>query len=127
MNSNLSSVGWSEDLKGGKAVCLSGIFEKLSYKVRKALFVEPVKCSFTTAKCTLTFDRDGVSNMHFLIQSIGRDVPVVQPSRSTEIIEHSELPVALQQQKEIFIIPTVRLSNLLQSEIHVVLSDKGKE
>ncbi|BBH07848.1 Protein of unknown function D, partial [Prunus dulcis] len=50
---NSLSVEWSDDLKGGKAVRLSGIFDRLSYRVRNALFTESVKCSFSTAQCTL--------------------------------------------------------------------------
>ncbi|XP_048335348.2 uncharacterized protein LOC107424724 isoform X3 [Ziziphus jujuba] len=126
MNSkNSFSVEWSEDLKGEKAVRLSGIFDKLSYKVRKALFVKPIKCSLSTAQCTLKSEGAYVANMHFLIQSIERSVPVVQHNKSREGSEHSNSPAALWQQKEIFLLPTVRVSNLLQLEIHVLLSETG--
>lgn len=124
---NSLSVEWSEDLKGEKAVRLSGIFDKLSYKVRKALFVKSMKCSFSTAQCTLKSEGAYVANMYFLIQSIGRDVPVVQPNKSGEGLEHSKSMAALQAQKEVFLLPTVRVSNLLQSEIHVLLSETGKD
>lgn len=116
---------WSHDLEGGKAVRLSGIFDKLSYKVRKALFTESEKCSFSSAQCSLKSEGSHIADMHFLIQSIGRDVPVVQPHNSKEK-KNSTSPVALQEQKEIFLLPTVKVSNLLQSEIHVVLSEIGK-
>ncbi|KAF3438866.1 hypothetical protein FNV43_RR17141 [Rhamnella rubrinervis] len=122
---NSLSVEWSEDLKGEKAVRLSGIFDKLSYKVRKALFAKSMKCSFSTAQCTLKSEGAYVANVYFLIQSIGRDVPVVQPNKSGEELEYSNSMPALQAQKEIFLLPTVRVSNLLQSEIHVCLSETG--
>ncbi|KAJ7952893.1 Vacuolar protein sorting-associated protein [Quillaja saponaria] len=119
------SAEWSEDLKGGKAVVLSGIFDKLSYRVRRTLSVKSVKCSFSTASCALSSEGAWVSNMHFLIQTIGRDVPVIQPEKSKEGDKSENLPVALQEQKEIYLLPTVRVTNLLQSEIHVLLSETG--
>ncbi|KAF2295130.1 hypothetical protein GH714_031616 [Hevea brasiliensis] len=75
------SVEWSDELKGGKAVCLSGIFD-----------------------------------------SVGRDVPIIHPDKSSDDSESSSA-VALQEQKEIFLLPTVRVSNLLHSEIHVLLTE----
>lgn len=119
------SVSWSDDFKGGKAVRLTGIFDKLSYKVRKAFSVEYVKCSFSTAHCSLKAEGEHIGNIHFLIQIIGRDVPVMLPEKSGDASESKDSPVALQEQKEIFLLPTVRVSNLLQSEIHVFLSETG--
>lgn len=118
------SAEWSDDLKGGKAVRLSGIFDQLSYKVRKALFTESVKSSFSTAHCTLKSEGENTGDMHFLIQSIRRNVPMVQPDR---VLENSKSPVALQEQKDIYLLPTVCVSNLLHMEIHVFLSESGKE
>lgn len=127
MNSKSAlSAEWSQDLKGGKAVRLSGIFDKLGYKVRKALLNESVKCSFSTAQCSFKSEGSHIADIHFLIQSIARDVPIVQPNDSKEGFEYSTSPVTLQEQKEIFILPTVKVSNLLQSEIHVILSEMGK-
>ncbi|KAF9678408.1 hypothetical protein SADUNF_Sadunf07G0031900 [Salix dunnii] len=119
------SAEWSDELKGGKAVCLSGIFDKLGYKVRKALSVDTTKCSFSTACCTLKSGDAHAANLHFLIQSIGRDVPIIQPDESSGSSENMTSAVSLQEQKEIFILPTVRVSNLLHSEIHVLLTEKG--
>lgn len=118
------SAEWSNELKGGKAVFLSGIFDKLSYKVRKALSVDTIKCSFSTAACTLKSGDARATNLHFLIQSIGRDVPIIQLDKSSGSSDMTSA-VALQEQKEIFILPTVRVSNLLHSEIHVLLTEKG--
>ncbi|GJS27969.1 T-complex protein 1 subunit beta [Tanacetum coccineum] len=83
-------VGWSDELKGGKAARLSGLFNKIKWEV---------------------------NDMHFLIHSIRRDVPIFQSERRGS-------SVALLEQKEIYILPTVQISNLLQSEIHVLLTDK---
>ncbi|KAM7264282.1 hypothetical protein ACFE04_001965 [Oxalis oulophora] len=114
-------VEWSNEVEGGKAVRLSGIFDNLSYRVRKALSVETMKCSFSTAHCMLKCQDKNVATLHFLIQCIERDVPIKQPDIDSH--ESRNLPVALQKQKEIFLLPTVRLKNLLHSEIHVLLSE----
>ncbi|WCJ31023.1 hypothetical protein M5689_012541 [Euphorbia peplus] len=123
-NSSLS-VDWSDELKGGKAVHLSGIFDRMSYKVRKALSVGSSKCSFSTAHCTLKSENAHVNSLHFLIQSIGRDVPIIHPDKSDNS-DGRKSPVALQEQKEIFLLPTVRVSNLLHSEIHVLLTESDR-
>ncbi|KAI7740514.1 hypothetical protein M8C21_024426 [Ambrosia artemisiifolia] len=44
------SMGWSDELKGGKAARLSGLFDKISYHVQKAFPVESEKSSFSTAR-----------------------------------------------------------------------------
>lgn len=121
---NSLSAEWSDDFEGGKAVRLSGIFDQLGYRVRKAFFVQSSRCSFSTAYSVLKSNGSHVANMHFLIQRIGRDVPIMQPDKSGDGLKNSDLPVALQEQKEIFLLPTVKVSNLLHSEIRVVLNEK---
>lgn len=120
------SVEWSDPIKGGKAVRLSGIFDKLNYRVRKALSVKSVKCSFSTAHCILKSEGVFVANMHFLIQKISRDIPVATGKSAAEF-KNENSPVSLQEQKEIYLLPTVRMTNLLHSEIDVLLSETGKE
>ncbi|KAF9604152.1 hypothetical protein IFM89_002827 [Coptis chinensis] len=117
------SAQWSEDLKGGKAVCLSGIFDKLSYRFRRALSVESVKYSFSTVHCPLNVEGAHYTDLHFLVQSIGKDVPVVPSDDFRGSPETRTTPVALQEQREIFFLPTVQVSNHLQSEIHVLLTE----
>ncbi|KAI4327520.1 hypothetical protein L6164_019969 [Bauhinia variegata] len=117
------SAEWSDYIKGGKSVRLSGIFDKLNYRVRKALLVKSDKCSFSTAHCILKSEDVPVANMHFLIQTISRDVPVETPDKSGVMFTNENAPVSLQQQKEIYILPTVRMTNLLHSEIDVLLSE----
>lgn len=124
--SKLHSVEWSNDLKGGKAIYLFGLFDKLSYKVRKALSAESVKCSFSIAHCSLKSEEGHIGDIDFLVQSIGRDIPVIQPDSTGYTSGNRNSHVALQEQKEIFIFPTIQISNLLQSEVEVFLSDKGK-
>ncbi|WOH10040.1 hypothetical protein DCAR_0729501 [Daucus carota subsp. sativus] len=125
--SKLHSVEWSNDLKGGKAVYLSGLFDKLGYKVRKALSAESVKCSFSIAHCSVNFEEGHMGDVDFLIQSIGRDIPVIQPDSTGYTSGNKNSHVALQEQKEIFILPTIQISNLLQSEVEVFLSDKDSQ
>lgn len=121
------SLEWSAYIKGGKAVRLSGIFDKLNYRVRKALFVKSVKCSFSTAHCILKSEGLCVAGIHFLIQTIARDIPVAQPEKSSAVLKNENSTVSLLEQKEIHLLPTVRMTNLLHSEIDVVLSETGKE
>lgn len=118
-----SSVDWSDDIKGGKAVFLSGVLDKLNYKVRKALSSESTKISFTTACCTIGTINSMLGELHFLIKSCTRGVPIKHPDKPRG---GNEPAVALQEQKEIFLLPTFRVFNFLQSEIHVFLTDTGK-
>lgn len=117
------SIGWSEELKGGKAVRLSGIFDKLHYRFKQALGVESVKSSLSTVHCSLNVEGPHLTNLHFLIEAIKRDVPVIRPHTTGDTSETSTSPVALQEQREIFLFPTVQVSNLLQSEIIVLLTE----
>ncbi|XVE87220.1 hypothetical protein DITRI_Ditri18aG0098600 [Diplodiscus trichospermus] len=117
------SVKWSDEIKGGKAIRLSGIFDKLSYEVRKALSVGSVKCSVSTTYCTVQSAATHVSDMHFLIQSIGKEVPIMKPDKSKDGFENRNKPTSLQEQKEIFILPTVLVSNLLHLEIRMLLNE----
>lgn len=110
---------WSDELKGGKAARLSGLFDKISYHVRNAFPLESEKSSFSTARVPSKSKTGEIDDLHFLIQTIKKDVPILQPDGS------KASAVALVEQKEIFILPTVEISNLLQLEIHVVLTDKG--
>ncbi|XP_052203810.1 uncharacterized protein LOC127809144 isoform X3 [Diospyros lotus] len=118
------SVDWSDDLKGGKAVRISGVFDKLSYRVRKAFLVEPVRDSFSTTHCSIKYEDGTVAYLHFLIQGIVRDIPVIHPDISGYASGNRDSPVALLEKKEIFILPTVRVFNLLQTDIHVLLTDQ---
>lgn len=123
---NSRSVDWSDDFKGEKAVHLSGIFDKLSYKVRKALMVGLEKYSFSTASCKLLVDDGREDYLHFLIQCIGKDVHIMLPDESGNRSDNSHSSDVLQVQKQIFLLPTVRVFNSLYSNIHVLLTGTGK-
>lgn len=123
---NSRSVEWSDDFKGEKAVHLSGIFDKLSYKVRKALMVGSEKYSFSTASCKLLVDGGREKYLHFLIECISKDVRIMRPDESAHRSDNSHSSDMLQVQKQIFLLPTVRVANSLYSEIHVLLSETGK-
>lgn len=124
-NFKKSSVEWSDDLKGGKPIRLSGLFNKLSYQVRKAFAVNSAKFSLSSANCALTSEEGVVSNIYFLIQTVGKAIPVVNPDNFGYAASNRNSTVAMQEQKEIFILPTIQVSNFLHSEIHVSLTDKG--
>ncbi|CAN6447187.1 unnamed protein product [Victoria cruziana] len=120
--SNLVTLEWSEDLKGGKPVRLSGLFGKLSYQLKKGFGGKSVKAAFSSIKCHVQ-SQESVCYVHFLVQSIGKDVPVFRPSKVSSASHLSASPVAIQEQKEIYLLPTVQVYNVLQSEIHVTLSE----
>ncbi|XP_047313344.1 LOW QUALITY PROTEIN: uncharacterized protein LOC124916644 [Impatiens glandulifera] len=117
------SEEWSDDLKGGKAVRISGLLDKLSYKVRKAFLVEDVKVFFSTTFCSLKYENGRSVDLHFLIRTIVRNVPVIKPDVYSYGPGSSNSPVALQEQREIFLLPTIKVSNLLDIEVHVLLSN----
>nr|XP_009789529.1 PREDICTED: uncharacterized protein LOC104237139 isoform X2 [Nicotiana sylvestris] len=119
------SACWSDDLRGGKPVRLSGIFDKLTYQVRKAFSFQSMKYSLSTAHCDIKSKDGRVAKIHFLIESTGKDVPIVHPDNFGYARVDKSSPVALQEQKEIFLLPTVHFSNFLDMEIHVRLSDTG--
>ncbi|KQJ86021.1 uncharacterized protein LOC100840359 isoform X2 [Brachypodium distachyon] len=114
-------VKWSEDIAGEKTVRISGVMEKLNYNLRKALSIDSVKSSFSSLSCPVSVDGQNVTDLHFLIHTLGRDVPL-QPTNGTHVSGRSA-PVALQFQREIFIYPTVQVYNFLQTDIHVLLTD----
>ncbi|EOA26077.1 hypothetical protein CARUB_v10019496mg [Capsella rubella] len=114
---------WSEELEGGKAVRLTGIFDKLSYGVKRALSIESVKVSLTTTYCSVTSASQCVGKVHFLIHSIRREVPIIRPDASSDVLEKQKACIALREQKEIFLLPTVQVSNFLSSEAAILLTE----
>ncbi|KAL6622548.1 hypothetical protein ACP70R_032427 [Stipagrostis hirtigluma subsp. patula] len=116
-----ASVKWSEDITGEKATRISGVIEKLNYNLRKAFNLDSMKSSFSSLSCPVLVDGHHVTDLHFLIHTLGRDVPV-QPTNGTRVSDRTA-PVALQFQREIFIYPTVQVYNFLQTDIHVILTD----
>ncbi|PIN04125.1 hypothetical protein CDL12_23340 [Handroanthus impetiginosus] len=119
-----SSVEWSDNLKGGKPVRLSGLFDKLNYQVRKAFSVDSIKFSLSSANCALKSEEGFVSNMYFLIHTVGKAIPVLNPDNFGYAPVNRNSPVAMQDQKEIFILPTIQVLNLLHTEIHASLTDR---
>ena len=109
------SVDWSENMITGKPISLSGAFDKFSQRVKEAFGVPSVKSSLITLSCPLTAEALCVSHMHFLVQIADRELPLIESSgvRNSKFLLH----------KEIFISPTFKVFNLLETEIHVVLSE----
>ncbi|XP_057771209.1 LOW QUALITY PROTEIN: uncharacterized protein LOC130991025 [Salvia miltiorrhiza] len=118
------SIEWSDELKGGKPMRLSGIFDKLSYQVRKAFAVDSTRFSLSSANCAVASEEGSDSNIYFLIQTVGKTIPVINPDNFGHAPSNKNSPVAMQEQKEIFILPTIKVANLLHTEIRVRLTDK---
>ncbi|RVW57280.1 hypothetical protein CK203_111285 [Vitis vinifera] len=73
-----------------------------SFRPELQMTWEVLRDHFHTAHCSLKAEGAHIGNMHFLIQSIGRNVPVMLPDKSGDPSENRNSPVALQEQKEIF-------------------------
>ncbi|XP_048138871.1 uncharacterized protein LOC115740159 isoform X2 [Rhodamnia argentea] len=116
------SVAWSDNIEGGKAKHLSGVFDKLSFRVRRAFSSGSIKYSFSTACCRVKLNGSNITKLHFLIQSYRRSVPVQQPDQLKDKTSGSS-HLTLQVQRDIVLLPTVQVSNLLQSDIDVFLTN----
>ncbi|KAF8015488.1 hypothetical protein BT93_H1109 [Corymbia citriodora subsp. variegata] len=119
------SVAWSDNIKGGKAKHLSGVFDKLSFRMRRAFSSGSVKYSISTACCIVKLNDSNVMKLHFLIQSYRRSVPVQQPDVLKDRTSGSS-HVTLQMQRDIVLLPTVQVYNLLQSDVDVFLTNTGE-
>ncbi|KAL0332240.1 UNVERIFIED_CONTAM: Vacuolar protein sorting-associated protein 13a [Sesamum calycinum] len=116
-----SSIEWSDELKGGKTVRLSGLFNKLSYRVRKAFSVNPTKFSLSSASCAVKSEVGSVTNIYFLIQTVGKAIPIVNPDSSGYAPGNRNSPVAMQEQKELFLLPTIQVNLHLVADPHSTL------
>ncbi|KAL5987193.1 hypothetical protein ACLOJK_041190 [Asimina triloba] len=97
--------------------------EEYLEKFKVAFGIKSMKSSFSTVHCALSVEGQHLSDVHFLIQTITRDVPISQPPNFRDTSDTEISPVAFLKQKEIFVFPTVHVYNLLQSEIHVLLTE----
>ncbi|KAF0888967.1 hypothetical protein E2562_020183 [Oryza meyeriana var. granulata] len=118
-------VKWSEDISGEKAVRISGVMEKLNYNIRKAFSIDSMKSSFSSLSCDVSVDGQHVTDLHFLVRTLGREVPLC-PTNGSPVFDRNAT-VALQLQREIFIYPTVQVYNFLQTDVHVILTDSEPE
>jgi hypothetical protein len=118
-----ASADWSEDITGGKAALMSGVLDKLNYKLRRAFGFSSFNSLFNCLSCPLSIEGRQVSDLHFLVHTVERNVPLKSPLDGGSNSENSKLPMALQMQREIFIYPTVQVYNFLQSAILVVLGE----
>uniref|UniRef100_J3NEM9 Vacuolar protein sorting-associated protein 13 VPS13 adaptor binding domain-containing protein n=1 Tax=Oryza brachyantha TaxID=4533 RepID=J3NEM9_ORYBR len=121
----ITLVKWSEDITGEKAVRISGVMEKLNYNIRRAFSIDSMKSSFSSLSCDVSVDGQHVTDLHFLVHTLGREVPL-HPTNGSPVF-HRNAEVPLQLQREIFIYPTVQVYNFLQTDIHVILTDYEPE
>ncbi|KAJ3674403.1 hypothetical protein LUZ60_005019 [Juncus effusus] len=137
-NSEPVLADWSENITGEKPTRISGVFDKLNFKLKRAFGAYSFKSLFSSLSCPFYVKNQQRSDLHFLIHTLLRDVPLQKPSSrernsttspsssssSSSSRERNSSPVALQMQREIFIYPTVQVSNFLQMDVRVVLSEK---
>ncbi len=113
---------WSDDVKGAKAVRVSGLFENLHYNFRK-LSGRQMEFSFATVFCPLqnkekkTNESDGKVGSYFLIRSTRRQVPVFKPTSNKDRNQGRQSVTAWQEQQEVVLLPTIRFLNLLTCDI----------
>lgn len=119
-----ASADWSEDITGDKAVRVSGVLDKLNYKLRRAFGFNSFNSLFNCLSCPLSVEGIQVSGLHFLVHTVERNVPLQSPlDGGSNSEKNSTLPVALRMQREIFIYPTVQVFNFLQSAILVIIGE----
>jgi hypothetical protein len=113
---------WSDDVKGAKAVRVSGLFENLHYNFRK-LSGRQMEFSFATVFCPLqnkekkTNESGGKVGSYFLIRSTRRQVPVFKPTSNKDRNQGRQSVTAWQEQQEVVLLPTIRFLNLLTCDI----------
>ncbi|KAH9301470.1 hypothetical protein KI387_013053, partial [Taxus chinensis] len=116
------SFEWSEDLKGVKAVRVSGLFEKLTYHIKKKFSSHTTQSSFSIIHCNLKTHGTKFKDLCFLVRTTRRKLPVMRPHTSDHRDSESSI-AAWHEQQDILILPTIQVSNLLEVEIAVSLSD----
>ncbi|XP_059063306.1 uncharacterized protein LOC131071412 isoform X6 [Cryptomeria japonica] len=112
------SFEWSENLKGVKAVRISGLFEKLTYHLKKKFSGQPTQSSFSTIHCGPKMTDAKFKDLYFLVRTTRRKLPVTR-SHASEQRGSESSTVAFYEQQDILILPTIHVSNLLEVEIAV--------
>lgn len=103
---------------------ISGVLEKLNYKLRRAFGFCSFNSLFNCLSCPLSVEGMQASDLHFLVHTVERNVPLQSPlDGGSNSEKNSTSTMALRMQREIFIYPTVQVYNFLQSPILVVLGE----
>ncbi|KAJ7187631.1 hypothetical protein O6H91_Y534600 [Diphasiastrum complanatum] len=124
---------WSQDVKGSKAVRVSGLFDKLHYRLKTTFKTQGLDSSFETVFCRMkeyeTMTRnssDEIPGKHFIIRTFRRKVPVTKPNTSKQQKSRPSV-VAWQEQQEILLLPTIRVQNFLSCSIELILHQSHKD
>ena len=118
---------WSEDIKGLKPFRISGFLEKLKYGLTKTIKGRTSRHSFGTVLCSTRTDEslDGNAKssrgVHLFVQITRRLIPLTS-MQDNEKYQAAGSGATLQEQLELVILPTIRVYNLLKSNITVTLS-----
>lgn len=117
---------WSEDIKGTKPFRISGFLEKLKYGLAKSIKGRSSQHSFGTVVCNTRVDKslDGNAKsshaLHLFIQITRRFVPLSSIKDNDKDLAGGSGAI-LQEQVELVLLPTIRVYNLLESNIIVTL------
>lgn len=116
------SFEWSDDLKGVKAVCISGLFDKLSYHIKKSFYGKNAESCFSMIRCGQNSLGTKTKDLYFLVRTTKRKLSVGTPYTPENPKPQSQI-VAWQEQQDILILPTIQVSNLMDMKIAVTTSD----
>lgn len=124
---------WSEDIKGEKAIRVSGFLEKLQYGLKKTLKGRNLASSFGTIYCsTRATAHDKGDNslysrgVYMCIRSTRRMVSLTSIS-SQDTTEVSRSVITWQEQQELVLLPTIHVYNFLQMQISITFGKGEKE
>ena len=115
---------WSEDIKGMKPFRISGFLEKLKYGLTKTIKGRTSRHAFGTVLCTTRIDESHAKSLrgvHLFVQITRRLIPLTS-MKDNDKYQAAGSGATLQEQLELVILPTIRVYNLLESNITVNLS-----
>ncbi|XP_024524529.1 uncharacterized protein LOC112344305 isoform X2 [Selaginella moellendorffii] len=112
-----TTYDWSEDVKGAKAVRVSGLFDKLQYNFKKTLKSKSLESSFGSVFCkAVNASGTSTAGVNFLIRTLRRQVPVTRLSGDQQ---QKRSLIAWQEQQELLLLPTLKIYNFLSSGVYV--------
>jgi hypothetical protein len=100
------SFEWSDDLKGVKAVRISGLFDELSHHIKKTFYGQTAESCFSMIHCGLNIMGTKIKDLYFLVRTTKRKLSVVK-TRNPEPQRPQSQIVAWKEQHDILILPTI--------------------
>nr|PNR49566.1 hypothetical protein PHYPA_011462 [Physcomitrium patens] len=114
-----SAYEWSDDVKGAKAVRVSNLFEKFQYNFKKKFGDRNSDVAFGTVFCPAVRPEKDGQGLYFLIRTSRRQVPVKRLDK--DLVDGKPPIIALQEQQELLLLPTIRIFNLFTSNVSAKL------